>query len=291
MKRWMAVVALCAACGGAEEGAAVEADEAIESGTPHALALHGAPVGEAAPKAKLTWYGGPVIERASVVAVLWGDVDAQVSARIGDFYSALTKSSYFAWLSEYDTTSQQIGQGSLAGVVSIAPAHKGKALTDAQIEKELAAQIRKGVLPKPDLNTVYMVHFPPGAVVSMGGAHSCEPGGFCGYHSSFRSGRSRVRYAVLPDMSSGSGCDTGCGSSPFAAVTSVASHELVEAVTDPDVGLAKGLGPPLAWYDSANGEIGDICAGRDGKLRGGGATWTVQKQWSNNAGACVLSGR
>ncbi len=123
----------------------------------------------------------------------------------------------------------------------------------------------------------------------MGGSHSCEAGGFCGYHSSFRAGRAHVRYAVLPDMSAGSGCDTGCGGgAPFAAVTSVTSHELVEAVTDPDVGLAKGLAAPLAWYDANNGEIGDICAGHDGKLHAGGAVWTVQKQWSNKARACVL---
>jgi hypothetical protein len=71
-------------------------------------------------------------------------------------------------------------------------------------------------------------------------------------------------------------------------VTSVASHELVEAVTDPDVGLAKALAAPLAWYDANNGEIGDICAGHEGKLHAGGAIWTVQKQWSNKAHACVL---
>ena len=126
----------------------------------------------------------------------------------------------------------------------------------------------------------------------MGGSSSCQAGGFGGYHSSFRSGRAHVRYAVSPDMGAGSGCDTSCGGgSPLAAVTSVASHELVEAATDPEVGLAKGLAAPLAWYDSSHGEIGDVCAGHDGKLRAGGAVWTVQKQWSNKAGACVLAGR
>jgi len=40
---------------------------------------------------------------------------------------------------------------------------------------------------------------------------------------------------------------------------SVASHELVEATTDPAAGLATTFAPPLAWYDRAFGEIGDIC--------------------------------
>ncbi len=287
--RWMVAVVLCTmACGGVDELAEGAADETIESGSPHALLLHG---GEAQAKAaKLSYYGGPVVESAQVVAVLWGpSVDAQVAAHIGDFYQAVTGSSYFSWLGEYDTGKQHIGRGALSGVFAIAPAHKGRALTDAQIAKELAAQIRKGALPAAGANSVYLVHFPPGVRISMGGSHSCEAGGFCGYHSSFRAGRAHVRYAVLPDMSAGSGCDTGCGGgAPFAAVTSVTSHELVEAVTDPDVGLAKGLAAPLAWYDANNGEIGDICAGHDGKLHAGGAVWTVQKQWSNKARACVL---
>ena len=289
--RWMVAVALCAsACGGVDEAGSAGEDN-LESGTPHVLLLHGGE--KATPAARLVDYGGPVVERAQVVAVLWGpSVDAEVAARIGDFYRALVASAYFDWLKEYDTPKQKIGRGALEGVFTIAPAHKGSSLTDAQIEKELAAQIRKGALPAASGNTLYLIHLPPGLRVQMGGSSSCEAGGFCGYHSAFRAGRAHLRYAVLPDMSAGSGCDTGCGSgSPFAAVTSVASHELVEAVTDPDVGLARGLAAPLAWYDAANGEIGDICAGHEGKLRAGGAVWTVQKEWSNKASACVLSGR
>ena len=120
--RRMVVVALCAAaCGGVEEaGSAVE--DSLESGTPHALLLHG--TGQAAPAAKLVDYGGPVVERARVVAVLWGpSVEAEVAARIGDFYKALVASSYFSWLKEYDTAKQKIGRGTLAGVFTIAPSH------------------------------------------------------------------------------------------------------------------------------------------------------------------------
>jgi hypothetical protein len=190
---------------------------------------------------------------------------------------------------QYDTPSQGIGRGSLAGVYTISPSHKGKSLGDAQIGKELVAQIRKGALPAADANTVYLIHFPPGVSIDLGGSGSCQAGGFCGYHNTLRSGRTHLRYAVIPDMSAGSGCDTGCGgSTPFAAVTSVASHELVEAITDPDVGLARRLAAPLGWYDASNGEIGDICAGHEGTVHAGGSVWTVQKQWSNKAQACVL---
>ena len=289
MRRLWAMALCAAACGGVEE--TNEADEPIESVAPHVLPLgREAAAGTAA---RLTYWGGPVVENAKVVAVLWGAaVDAQVAGKLGSFYAAFVGSSSFTWLSEYDTRTQHIGAGALAGVYTIAPSHKGKTLTDAQIQRELSAQIRKGAVPAADADTIYMLHFPPGVRIKMGSAASCESGGFCGFHGSFKSRTAHARYAVIPDMGPGSGCDKGCGGgAPLTAVTSVASHELVEAVTDPDVGLAKGLAAPLAWYDATHGEIADICVGHEGKLHAGGSTWTVQKQWSNAARACIVSGR
>ena len=292
MRAALAALCLTTACGGvAPSGDPLEADQTLESGSPHALPLGPPPAAAATPRAHLTDYGGPVLGNAKVVAVLWGpDVDPAVRDKIGAFYSAVVTSPYFGWLGEYDTASQKIGKGTLAGEATLAPHGARKTLSDAQIERELAAQIKSGKLPAPDADTVFMIHFPPGVRITMGGSSSCQSGGFCGYHSAFRRGGRRVAYAVLPDMGAGSGCDTGCGAgaTPFDVVTSVASHELVEAVTDPEVGLARGLAAPLAWYDEKNGEIGDICNGKSGKLRARGATYTVQKQWSNAARACVL---
>src|SRR5438270_831449 len=82
---------------------------------------------------------------------------------------------------------------------------------DEQLERELLAQIKAGKLPQPDANALFMVHLPPGLSVSMDGARSCAAGGFCGYHSAFKTRGKRLAYAVLPDMGAGSGCDTGCG--------------------------------------------------------------------------------
>jgi hypothetical protein len=243
----------------------------------------------AKPKAgKLKYYGGPVLESANVVAVLWGAVDPDVGDRIGDFYSAFVDSAHFKWLSEYDTPDQHIGAGSFAGTVTIKPRTARKTLTDAQIEKELAAQIRAGKLPAFDANTVFMVHFPPGVTITSDGASSCQEGGFCAYHSAFRIRGQRLAYGVIPDMGAGSGCDSGCGKgSTLDLVTSVSSHELVEATTDPEVGLATDLAAPLAWYDPNGGEIGDLCNAKQARVRMGNATWTIQKQWSNAARACV----
>ena len=76
----------------------------------------------------------------------------------------------------------------------------------------------------------------------------------------------------------------------FNNQTSVASHELIESVTDPEVGLATVAGPPLAWYDNTNGEIGDICNAQQGTIVGSDSlTYVVQKQWSNALGGCTVA--
>ena len=44
---------------------------------------------------------------------------------------------------------------------------------------------------------------------------------------------------------------------------------MIETVTDAEVGMASAFGPPLAWYDTTNGEIGDICNAQQGTIVGG----------------------
>jgi hypothetical protein len=74
-------------------------------------------------------------------------------------------------------------------------------------------------------------------------------------------------------------------STSFDSLTTVVSHELLEAITDPGVGLNR-----VAWYDRDNGEIADICAFTSSPARVTGAdgvNYTVQRSWSNRRGACV----
>ena len=100
-----------------------------------------------------------------------------------------------------------------------------------------------------------------------GSERSCQA--FCGYHDRSAGG---LFYAVVPypDCS-------GClgNPRPLDALTSVCSHELAEAITDPV--------PGQGWYDDANGEIGDICAWTFKRVLG----WNVQLEWSNAQNKCV----
>jgi hypothetical protein len=58
-------------------------------------------------------------------------------------------------------------------------------------------------------------------------------------------------------------------------------------MTDAFVGIATVFGPPLAWYDMTNGEIGDICNGQQGSYVANGTTYTIQLEFSNSANNCV----
>ena len=279
---------------------------------PHGKA--GAAVGVAAAPAgaHLSYFGGPVISDVHVVEVLYGSgsylpqVAGTTMPNMETFFSDLTgtHSGYISLLTQYDTpasggTGQTIGNGTFDGLFQIVPSpgNDGSTIDDTQIQAELLAQISAGHLPGPlldaagNVNTLYMIYFPPGKVITLSGSTSCVAGGFCAYHgttsNTFQS--KNLLYGVQPDMQSG-GCSVGCGtSSVFGNYTSVSSHELTEAITDADVGIATVFGPPLAWYDMVdNAEIGDLCNGQQGAYVANGTTYTIQLEFSNAANNCVL---
>jgi hypothetical protein len=275
---------------------------------PNAAVAPAAPAG-----AHLSYFGGPVISNVHVVQVLYGSgsYNAQVagttSPTMGQFYGDLTgaNSGYTSLLTQYNTTisggtNQTIGNGTFDGLFQIVPSagNNGSTISDAQIQSELLAQITAGHLPAPvldaagNVNTLYMIFFPPGKTITQGGSSSCVAGGFCAYHgttSTLLNGHN-VLYGVHPDMQSGLCSTGGCGNAGvFGNYTSVTSHELTEAITDADVGIATTFAPPLAWYDQVdNGEIGDLCNGQQGTYVANGTSYTIQLEFSNAASACVL---
>ena len=238
--------------------------------------------------AHLNYYGGLVIPNVKVNVVFWsGAVDATTQAGIGGFYSAVTNSPYLDWLSEYNTGTQSIGRGTLNSVTTINPSNPATSLNDSDIQAELDYQIGLGVLPANDGNSLYMTYFPPGYSITQGTSQSCVAGGFCAYHGTYNGFYAgEMYYGVMPDQGPGSGCDLGCGrSTQFNNLTSVSSHEMVEAITDAEVGLATVFAPPLAWDDPTYGEIGDICNGQQGAIVG----YVVQQEFSNAFNNCITN--
>jgi hypothetical protein len=252
--------------------------------------LHDARTGAAAATtAQLKYYGGPVLQNVKVQIVYWGGAAKVAGAgQLEKFYTAITNSPYFDWLTEYNTSSpaQKIGRGSFISSVDATGAKIGS-ISDSDIQTQLTSMINGGKLDTKDpANTIYMVHFPPGMSISQGGSSSCVQ--FCAYHGTFSLGGHYVYYGVIPDQAA-DGCGSGCGNGqPFDNTTSTSSHELIEAVTDAAVGLATTAGPPLAWYDQQQGEIGDICVVGT-SYTGVVAGFTVQKEWSNKNKSCITT--
>ena len=268
--------------------------------------------GSAPPGAHLTYFGGRVVSHAQVVEVLYGsgsyipEVTSTASPSMATFYQGILNSPYVDWLTEYNTANQPspnsnqvIGRGSFSTQVTITPSpqNDGATIDDSQIQAELAAQIQAGTLPAPthdsqgNNNTYYAVFFPHGKVITLGTSGSCSS--FCAYHGTIANagGAGEIYYGVQPDFQAGSGCENGCGAAAtqFGNYTQVASHELVETMTDAEVGLASVFGPPLAWYDqSTNAEIGDLCNDQNSQVVGGdGVTYDVQTEFSDSVNDCI----
>jgi Bacterial Ig-like domain (group 3) len=264
---------------------------------------------------QLSYFNGPVMSNVQVVPVLWSsNVNAQISANISQFYADATVSNWYDMLSEYASvggTNQSIGRGTSVAAITLVPSRCGSTTTctisDAQLQAELNSQIQNGVLPSPqqdstgNTNTLYMVHFPPNVRLNgPGGAGtSCSSGGFCAYHNTgtFGSGSLALPYGAVMDSLTGA-CSTGCGgnATAFENLTSTASHELTEAVTDADIGLdiQAQYAFPAGWGDNNNqcGEVADICdTGVPGStITVNGRSWIVQQLWSNALNACVGTG-
>jgi len=257
----------------------------------------------------LNYFGGPVISNVHVVQVLYGSgaflpqVSSTTPPSIASFFSDIlgTNSGYISLLTQYNTpatggTNQTIGNGTFEGPLQIvpSPANSGPVIDDTQIQAELLAQINAGHLPAPlldaagNVNTLYMIYFPPGITITENGATSCVQ--FCAYHgtTSTTLNSKHILYGVLPNLAA-NGCSTGCGpSTTFGNYTSATSRELTEAITDADVGIATTFAFPLAWYDVTYGEIGDICNGQQGSYTANGTAYTIQLEFSNAASGCVL---
>lgn len=254
----------------------------------------------AAAGAHLTYYGGPVVAQPRVVVVLWGTtVNSQVAQGIAGFTQQYLNSTSIDVLSEYNPTGanpQVIGRGSLVGQFTITPSITSTTIDDTAIQAELQAQVASGHLPQPGptgsfTNTIYSLFFPPGITITLGGTASCQA--FIRYHGAIAPTASTgtLLYTVLPDLGPANACANAAGNgTQFQNTTANFSAVLASTITDPMSPLATSYGPPMAWIDSTNGEIGDICNNQQAVFSGtNGVTYTAQKVFSNLAGTCILN--
>ena len=278
------------------------------------------------PAVNLQYFGGPLVTNAAVENVLWGGSSTAYLPEVagtsatGDINTAISDMFASQWgknLSSYSAGGYTIGAGSVMGRTTITPTvATGATVEDTDIQAELLSQVKAGHLGTPTANTIYTLYFPQGTTVCDAGMEAspeaCSPvqgvdnsNAFCGYHGATAATDPatglHVLYVVLPypDAFYQSGCGSHGGA--LNALESVASHELAETVTDPQVSLVDPTAPapqaPMGWYDANYGENGDVCQSGFSPAANSvetvnykdaaGSWFTVQQIWTPQWGACV----
>jgi hypothetical protein len=231
--------------------------------------------------------GGPVMKSPKFVIITFaGD---SLAAQIDDFASKVAASATY-----WSGTTAEYGVGPVSSVLDIAvtdtPASN---LGDADVQAWLASKLSgpdAGTLdggapwPQPDGETLYMIYYPAGVTITQGGGASCSQ--FYGYHGDFALASKAVTYSVIAR------CTPFPGTSAIDSVAAIASHELVEAATDPlqeNPAYSQPDPDHAAWATLAGGELGDMCAGFGNVFyKPADVPYLVQRTWSNKAAAASL---
>jgi len=231
----------------------------------------------------ITYQGGAVLNHVEVQALYLGSDWVNNPTLLNQvfqfngFLNTTVNSSYMDMLTNAD---YGVGRGTTGpAVLDPISINKNQFLTDAQIQADIKSQINvSGGLQMPinnntgvaDPNRLYVVFVEPGVAVQMGdGENSLN--NFSGYHSAFGYnypvnanglqyiGTADAHYAVITYAGSNTPLGTNATISfldTFDSMTNVTSHELAEAVTDPNIGYKTD-----GWIGNpSNGEteVGDL---------------------------------
>jgi hypothetical protein len=211
------------------------------------------------------YYGGNLLPHVEAQALYLGNewstvaTDAALTTTVDAYLKDLTGGAYMDALT---SAGYMVGRGTAsAGAVDNTAFTPGSTITDASIRASLLADINSGLLQTPDANRLYVVDVEPNVAVNLGQGQGTTQQGILGYHGAFAGPNgTTIRYAVVP-YPGGSAHNSSLGTSATDQLTAVTSHELAEAVTDPDVNYGR-----LGWYDPRRGEIGDITANNPNAL-------------------------
>jgi hypothetical protein len=230
----------------------------------------------------LEYQGGPVISHAQVTPVVYGSWSYGANSATRNitkdtvtwFFGMMLNSSYVDWLSEYNTPTQIIGRGSVDVWLTITPSatNNGNSISENHVATELLRQLKSGALPLPTPDRVYTLFFRAGQTGTA--PFGTSDANWCGLHSS-TTYNVPVYFIVMPyEATNTAHCR---GGTPLQSLTTIASHEVVESITDPQVNAKEGCVDTVLLE-----EIGDLCAWQQASLGG----MTVQKEWSNNPRGC-----
>ena len=245
--------------------------------------------------------GGRILASPKIVTVTFAGDDPALVGRLQQLGDVITNTSWWGTVSpEYCQSDKTcIGQGTSGGHVVIADAPDTSYDDSSRgAPSSLQDYIRLHVtgsagdagapeagtftpdFPPPEDDTIYVIYFPASVTINLDGSASCSS--FDGYHNSIVLPNANnvpitVAYAIIPR------CNT-----KEIDLTIAASHEIIEASTDPDIGVGS-----LSYYMTSNqlwpiagGEVGDLCEGIGSSgVEWEEATFTLQRSWSNKSAA------
>lgn len=220
----------------------------------------------------ITFHGGALIPNVEAQNIFlgsdWSTNNAlkTQSGNLDAFTSMFVQSKYMDMLT---VAGYNVYRGtSSAGVNANLTLNKTTGITDAQIQTNIQSLVNSHKVQAPDANRLYIVYVEPGVLITQSDGSSSGTV-FLGYHGAFHGTTATstpidIHYAVIsyPGNPNFSYLSQGFVSSTNE-MTVVTSHEISEAITDPNVSFATTIFSPfLGWYDSdINGENGDIAAG------------------------------
>jgi hypothetical protein len=218
----------------------------------------------AGPGIRFVDFHGPVLRAMQLHLVYWG-IDwigtlPPTADRITAAVRTMMASSFMTGLRQY----RDIGRGTLRDATTITDPTAPALFDDHDVRDLLNALFDAGTVASPDQGnqSLYLVMTPFGT--------RSREHDYAGEHSYYVHAGQRVRFAWITHDST------------LAATTALISHEVVEAVTDPEGSGVLGVDGTchrLGWC-----EISDVCS-PTGVIDG----VVVQSYWSNADGACVVT--
>lgn len=228
--------------------------------------------GDAPSNTTISDLGGKKLRNATINLIFWGDAwtahppPSPTLAEVVNDAASILSGPFQLRLSQYGATPARLG-----GIFVSVPGNNPPVnYQTSDVQKLITNAIEGGALPEPDEETSDVLHcvfMPPGtsAPPNLGGLHTYA--NYSDYDFPFDidiNDRSHMAWVAF-------------GSRAF--VSSVFSHELVEALSDPE---GNGIQVNPTNSNSWN-EIGDVCSST-GVVNG----VTVQSYWSQSDRACVI---
>jgi hypothetical protein len=229
---------------------------------------------------RIEYRGGPFLRRPRVTTVTFANDEPELVSRLEQFGSMIARSAWWRAVTEGYCSAPDvcIEDGEAVPPVKLDAALPLE-LHDTEIDALVLRAAGAGELGPIDENTLFVVYLPKGTALRNATTIYCT-GKARAFHRSLALGGMRVPFAVVPR----------CGGE--AELTASASHEILEATTNPfpaDRGFAFPPGSSPSGFSAAGLEPVDPCGlvTRDDH-RSYESGFVVQRAWSNRAAALGL---